>query len=188
MDASGSGASDKILTIRLHMHDTRIRWLAYLMFCRHVGSEFISGVIVLVNHTLKQALRTANECAQKIQKNAVGKVVGAGLLAITVLFTTTTISPAATSQRRIEVAAKRYVFEPAEITIKAGESIDLVLTSADVPHGVRFHELGVDLNTEKGKPAEAKFTPHETGTFIGHCSVFCGSGHGKMTLTIHVVG
>jgi cytochrome c oxidase subunit 2 len=142
----------------------------------------------LVNHKLKQALRTANECAQKIQKSAVGKVVGAGLLAITVLFTTTTISPAATSQRRVEVTAKRYAFEPADITIKAGESVDLVLTSTDVPHGVRFRELSVDLNAAKGKPAEVKFTPHETGTFIGHCSVFCGSGHGKMTLTIHVVG
>jgi cytochrome c oxidase subunit 2 len=82
----------------------------------------------------------------------------------------------------------RFAFAPAEITIKTGESVDLVLTSADVPHGVRFRELNVDLNVAKGKPAEVKFTPEKAGTFVGHCSVFCGSGHGKMALTIHVVG
>jgi cytochrome c oxidase subunit 2 len=53
---------------------------------------------------------------------------------------------------------------------------------------VRFRELNVNVNATKGKPAEVKFTPGKPGTFVGHCSVFCGSGHGKMTLTIHVVG
>ena len=39
----------------------------------------------------------------------------------------------------------------------------------------------------KGGTAEIAFTPDKTGTFVGHCSVFCGSGHGEMTLTLHVV-
>lgn len=110
------------------------------------------------------------------------------LLAVALLPVFTTRSQAAPSPRRIEVTAERFSFAPAEITIKTGESVDLVLTSADVPHGVRFRELNVDLHAEKGKPAEEKFTPEKVGTFVGHCSVFCGSGHGKMTLTIHVVG
>ena len=120
--------------------------------------------------------------------NVVRRMLGVGLLAVALLPLFTARSLAATSQRRIEVTAMRFTFAPAEITIKAGESVDLVLTSADVPHGVRFREFNVDLNAAKGKPAEAKFTPAKTGTFVGHCSVFCGSGHGKMTLTIHVVG
>jgi len=116
------------------------------------------------------------------------RVLELALLAVALLPLFTARSQAATSPRRIEVTAQRYAFAPAEITLKTGESVDLVLTSADVPHGVRFRELHVDLNAVKGKPAEAKFTPEKTGTFVGHCSVFCGSGHGKMTLTIHVVG
>jgi cytochrome c oxidase subunit 2 len=31
------------------------------------------------------------------------------------------------------------------------------------------------------------FTADKTGDFVGHCSVFCGSGHGGMSLTLHVV-
>ena len=39
---------------------------------------------------------------------------------------------------------------------------------------------------EGKKPAELAFTPDKTGDFVGHCSVFCGSGHGSITLTLHV--
>ena len=89
--------------------------------------------------------------------------------------------------RRIEVTAKRFDFTPGEITLKKGEPVVLVLKSADVPHGVRFRELGVTVKAAKGQTSEVSFTPDKTGTFIGHCSVFCGSGHGSMTLTLHVV-
>ena len=91
------------------------------------------------------------------------------------------------SPRRIEVVAKRFAFEPAEITVKKGEAIDLVLTSADVAHGVRIRELNLDLRAGKGKQVDQTITPDKVGTFVGHCSVFCGSGHGQMALTIHVV-
>lgn len=89
--------------------------------------------------------------------------------------------------RRVEVTAKRFTFEPSEITLKKGEPVDLVLTSKDVPHGLRFRELNVDVKVSKGGTADVHFTPKQTGTFVGHCSVFCGSGHGSMTLKLHVV-
>ena len=89
--------------------------------------------------------------------------------------------------RRIEITAKRFAFSPSEITLKKGEPVVLVLTSADVAHGLRFKELGIETKVGKGQTSELAFTPDKTGTFLGHCSVFCGSGHGGMTLTLHVV-
>lgn len=89
---------------------------------------------------------------------------------------------------RIEVIAKRFSFEPSEITVKKGEPVILVLTSEDAGHGLRFRELNVDLKTPKnGGTAQVQFTPTVTGDFVGHCSVFCGTGHGSMTLSLHVV-
>lgn len=124
-----------------------------------------------------------------VSKNAPGwvpfasRVAGAALLSLLLMgFAVKPESP-----HRIQVTAKRYAFEPAEITVKKGESVDLVLTSADVPHGVKIRELKIELHANKGKTAETVFTPQAIGTFVGHCSVFCGSGHGAMTLTIHVV-
>lgn len=88
---------------------------------------------------------------------------------------------------RIEITAKRFAFAPGEITLKKGQPVVLVLKSADVPHGLRCHELDLDIKSNKGSVTEAHFTPDKTGVFVAHCAVFCGSGHGQMTLTIRVV-
>jgi cytochrome c oxidase subunit 2 len=110
-------------------------------------------------------------------------------LLATVLFAALTCVLPASGQaapRRIEITAKRFDFTPGEITVKKGEPVVLVLKSADVPHGLRFRELGVTVNAGKNQTGEVTFTPNKTGTFVGHCSVFCGAGHGSMTLTLYV--
>jgi cytochrome c oxidase subunit II len=89
--------------------------------------------------------------------------------------------------RRIEITAKQFTFEPSEITVKKGEPVVLVIKSADVAHGLRFRDLNLNVKVDKGGTAELPFTPDKTGDFVGHCSVFCGSGHGEMALTMHVV-
>ncbi|HZC43085.1 MAG TPA: cupredoxin domain-containing protein, partial [Acidobacteriaceae bacterium] len=88
---------------------------------------------------------------------------------------------------RIEVTAQRFHFEPAEITLKEGQPVVLVLKSVDVSHGLRFQELNINLKVSKGGTTEVEFTPEKTGEFVGHCAVFCGVGHGNMKLTLHVV-
>jgi cytochrome c oxidase subunit 2 len=112
-------------------------------------------------------------------------IVVAGMLTATLSFVTS--SPAQPAPHRIEVTAKRFDFAPAEITLKKGEPVVLVLKSTDVAHGIRFKELNVEVKVGKGGTSETTFTPDKTGTFVGHCSVFCGSGHGSMKLTLHVV-
>jgi cytochrome c oxidase subunit 2 len=97
-------------------------------------------------------------------------------------------NPASQAPRRIEIVAKRFAFEPNNITLKKGEPVVIVLKSADVPHGVRFRDLNLEVKAPKGSSGEVNFTPEKIGDFIGHCSVFCGSGHGAMTMTIHVIG
>jgi cytochrome c oxidase subunit 2 len=146
-----------------------------------------SGVIVLIN-CQRQMCSTDESCSLekvKVRKklNLAFRVIGTTLLVVFMCASTAT--PA--SPRRIEVVAKKFAFEPAEITLKKGEPVDLVLTSKDVAHGVRVRELNLDLHVGKGKTADVTITPTVLGTFVGHCSVFCGSGHGQMTLTIHVV-
>jgi cytochrome c oxidase subunit 2 len=113
----------------------------------------------------------------------VARIIGAGLLAICLCAS----SAAQAGPRRIDVMAKRFAFDPGEITVRKGETVELVLASGDVPHGLRIRELNVDLRVAKGKQATVIITPDKVGTFVGHCSVFCGSGHGQMAFTIHVV-
>jgi cytochrome c oxidase subunit 2 len=95
-------------------------------------------------------------------------------------------APAPDAPRRIDVSVKKFAYTPAEITVKKGEPVVLILTSEDVTHGLKFKELNLNTKVDKGKPSELAFTPDKAGDFVGHCSVFCGSGHGSMTLTLHV--
>ena len=88
--------------------------------------------------------------------------------------------------QRIEIVAKRFDFTPGEITLKKGVPVVLVLTSTDVDHGLKFKELHIDIKAKKGQTSEVTFTPDQVGTFVGQCSVFCGSGHGSMKMTLHV--
>ena len=107
------------------------------------------------------------------------------MLAATQLFVP--VTPAEDAPKRIEVTAKRFQFSPAEITLKKGEPVVLVLNSVDTTHGLDLRELGLWTEIHKGQATELPFTPDKAGTFVGHCAVFCGAGHGGMTLTFHIV-
>lgn len=98
----------------------------------------------------------------------------------------TGFAPSSDAPRRIEISVKRFEYLPAEINLRKGEPVVLVLKTQDVAHGLKFKELNLNTKLEKGKTSELAFTPATAGEFVGHCSVFCGSGHGSMTLTLHV--
>jgi len=117
------------------------------------------------------------------------KKLGLIVLFSSLLLTSISI-PAARAQaapQRIEITAQKFMFKPGEITVKVGQPVTLVLKSVDVGHGLRISEVGVDMKVKAGETAEATFTPTKAGDFVGHCSVFCGSGHGSMVFTLHVV-
>lgn len=112
------------------------------------------------------------------------------LFCVSTLTAATCFSRALAAQaapRRIVIEAKRFAFDPGEITLKKGEPVILVVKSVDVAHGLRFRELNVNIKVSARGTAEVHFTPMQTGDFVGHCSVFCGSGHGTMMLKLHVV-
>jgi cytochrome c oxidase subunit II len=117
------------------------------------------------------------------------KIALVALFTVILIAAVVTVSPAPaqTAPRRIEITASRFKYEPAEITLKKDEPVVIVLKSADVTHGLRFRDLNFNVKAEKGQTSELPFTPTKTGDFVGQCSVFCGSGHGKMKLTLHVV-
>ena len=113
------------------------------------------------------------------------------LLSLSVAMLTVQFLPAAaraqSEPQRLEITARRFEFNPGEITVKKGRQVVLVLHSEDVEHGLRIREFGVNTHIEPGKTIEVRFTPEKTGDFVGHCVVFCGPGHGSMQIKIHVV-
>lgn len=88
--------------------------------------------------------------------------------------------------RTIEIHAHRYAFSPSEITVKKGETVRLKLFSDDVTHSLLITDLGINQTISKGKPVEVTFTARQAGDFHGQCGRFCGSGHGRMAIDVHV--
>ena len=93
---------------------------------------------------------------------------------------------AAQDPKRVEITAKRWEYTPNEITLKKGQPAVIVIKALDADHGLKFEDLKLSTKISKGSSSELPFTPDKAGDFTGQCSVFCGSGHGGMKLTIHV--
>ena len=83
--------------------------------------------------------------------------------------------------RVIEVAAKRFAFEPARIEVTEGERIRLVVTSADGVHGVGIKKFRVEKTVPRGgAPITIDFVASAAGEFPVLCSEYCGNGHEEM--------
>lgn len=97
------------------------------------------------------------------------------------------IRVAATSQP-ITLTTSNWKFAPAEITVRVNQSVTLRLTSAEGVHGIQSSDLGIPQTLiEPGSSKTVTFRPTKPGTYTVHCSMFCGQGHGDMTLVIRVI-
>jgi cytochrome c oxidase subunit 2 len=104
---------------------------------------------------------------------------------------------AAAQPQEIKMTAKTYEFDPAEVRVKAGTDVKLVIVSADKTHGFRLHAVadGADSHSapglilasnedcaklKKDEPVTIEFTAKTPGTYSFSCCKFCGTGHGRM--------
>jgi hypothetical protein len=86
----------------------------------------------------------------------------------------------------VKITAKKFEFDPRDITLKKGVPVVLELTSLDRLHGFSCPGLGIRTDIAPGKTSTLNVVPDKTGTFTFHCDVFCGTGHEHMTGTITV--
>ncbi len=91
------------------------------------------------------------------------------------------------AEKVIKITAKRFEYNPKEITLKKGEPVVLEFTSLDRLHGFKCAALGVRADIKPGQVTRVPLTPQKVGDFEFHCDNFCGSGHGNMTGMFHVV-
>ena len=80
----------------------------------------------------------------------------------------------------VQVTAKQFTFDPAEIHVTAGEPVRLVIHSADRVHGFSIRDLHIDAQIPRSGNVVVEFTAPGTGRYEIACSEFCGSGHGQM--------
>ena len=82
--------------------------------------------------------------------------------------------------KEFTITAKRFEFNPNEITVNNGDRVRLKITSMDVTHGFSLPSFNINKDLNPGEEVIIEFTADKTGTFTFACSVVCGSGHGSM--------
>ena len=89
--------------------------------------------------------------------------------------------------RIIPVVARKFTYEPAELTLKLNEPVVFQLTTQDVVMGFSVPDFAVRATIIPGQTIEVPMTPTKVGEFIFLCDVFCGSGHENMEGTLRVI-
>jgi len=78
-------------------------------------------------------------------------------------------------------------FEPKEVTLPAGSTVDVYLTTPDVTHGLIL--LGTNLNL-MAVPGVVNYTRvkfDQPRTYQLLCHEYCGTGHDRMAATLRIV-
>lgn len=84
-----------------------------------------------------------------------------------------------------EVVARRFSFEPSTIEVVEGDTVRLLVRSADGPHGVEIKAFKVKKAVPRAKPGDSpvtiEFVASAAGEYPILCSEYCGKGHEEMT-------
>src|SRR5215467_2123548 len=87
---------------------------------------------------------------------------------------------------RIKVVMKKYAFEPAVIHVKAGQTTELEVFSADVQHGFDVPDLSIKEPVRPGQPAVITLKSPAKGEYKVVCGIICGPHHDDMAAKLVV--
>lgn len=95
---------------------------------------------------------------------------------------------------RIGAEASRYAWRftypdrpPSDVlTIKAGQVVELEITSTDVIHSFWVPRLGGKMDAIPGRVNRLRLMADTPGSYGGLCAEYCGTGHSQMVLTVEV--
>ncbi len=114
----------------------------------------------------------------------------ATVCALTLLFGASSIPASASDAPQVFTinASATTLFTPDQITVHAGQPVELKLVGKDGVHEIASSELGIPSTLiTPGSTKTVTFTPAKAGTYTLHCLIPCGPGHTKMAITIKVI-
>src|SRR3954465_7098384 len=87
----------------------------------------------------------------------------------------------------VHYVSKMWAFDPEEIVVPAGSTVDFYVSARDVTHGLIL--VGTDLNlmAVPGVVNYARMKFDQPRNYKLICHEFCGTGHERMAATLRVV-
>jgi len=88
---------------------------------------------------------------------------------------------------RVEVKASTRGFEPSQLTLRRGESVSIVLSSADAEHCFAIDALRIEKRIVPGRTTTLDIAPDRAGVFPFYCCLESGDAasveRGQLTVT-----
>jgi len=87
----------------------------------------------------------------------------------------------------IHYVAKMWKFEPENVTVPAGSTVDIYVSTPDVTHGLALLGTNVNLMVVPGVVNYSRVKLDTPRTYQLLCHEFCGTGHDRMATNLRVV-
>jgi cytochrome c oxidase subunit 2 len=87
----------------------------------------------------------------------------------------------------VQMVARMWSFEPAEVVLPPGARVALYLTSTDVVHGLHIRGTNVNLMAVPGTVNYAEVTFSKAGDYPMICHEYCGRNHQSMSGVFRIV-
>jgi cytochrome c oxidase subunit II len=87
----------------------------------------------------------------------------------------------------IHYVARMWKFDPEDVTVPAGSTVDIYLSAADVTHGLILIGTNLNLMAVPGVVNYARIKFDRPHVYQLLCHEFCGTGHDQMAAELHVV-
>jgi cytochrome c oxidase subunit 2 len=81
---------------------------------------------------------------------------------------------------RVKVVMRKYTIEPSVIHVKAGQTTELEVSTADVQHGFDVPALGIKEPVRTGQPTIVTLKNPAKGEYKVVCGIICGPHHDDM--------
>jgi len=87
----------------------------------------------------------------------------------------------------IHYVAKMWDFEPKEVTVPAGSTVDFYVSTPDVTHGLILLGTNLNLMVVPGVVNYARVKFDQSHNYQLLCHEYCGTGHERMAANLRVV-
>lgn len=87
----------------------------------------------------------------------------------------------------IRYVAKMWDFEPKEVTVPVGSTVDIYVSTPDVTHGLILLGTNLNLMVVPGVVNYARVKLDQARTYQLLCHEYCGTGHERMAANLRVV-
>ena len=87
----------------------------------------------------------------------------------------------------LHYVARMWKFEPEDVIVPAGSTVDIYLSAADVTHGLILLGTNLNLMAVPGVVNYARVKFDKPRVYQLLCHEFCGTGHDQMAAELHVV-